>query len=132
MPTSALLGTGYVVQQWSTQWLQTCVVGAGVVAMDANKVLALGGVRCDEDAEDRVPHLANATDTNCGDACVVTAVDDHGKHMAFLTISNAKMQIVNGEWSDIINIPLALHELFEVRARAQAAPMPARRGHPSL
>ena len=33
MPTSALLGTGYVVQQWSTQWLQTCVVGAGVVAI---------------------------------------------------------------------------------------------------
>ena len=35
--------------------------------MDANKVLALGGFRCDEDAEDRVPHLANVTDTNCGD-----------------------------------------------------------------
>jgi len=42
-------------------------LAAGVVAMDANKVLALGGFRCDEDAKDRVPHLANVTDTNCGD-----------------------------------------------------------------
>ena len=93
-------------------------LAAGMAALDGNTVLAIGGFGCATDAVDRVPHLANVTDSNCGTALdgawtlqineppdakatvSVTTVDASGEPMApqHLLISLSGTPVA--QWSD--------------------------------